>query len=210
MRVLVAVESCHRDRGLQQAQRDTWLKDLIVTDHKFFLGKPDTVGRREDEVFLDVDDSYKALPYKTQAICRWALAQEFDFMFKCDVDTLVNPWQFVFSGFQNHDYFGGENEDDSPYGRIQFASGGAGYFLSKKALTILSNFGSISTTAEDVWVSYVLRESGIRPVFHQNCLWRPGATVDKDTITLHLSSALQRKYIPEMMYEAYEKVKGLQ
>jgi hypothetical protein len=81
---------------------------------------------------------------------------------------------------------------------------------ANKALTIVANAGSIKTAAEDVFVAHALKEAGIRPVFHQGYKWRPGSAIDKDTVTLHLSSALQRKYIPEMMYGAYEKVKGLQ
>jgi hypothetical protein len=66
------------------------------------------------------------------------------------------------------------------------------------------------TSAEDVFVAHALKEAGIRPVFHQGYKWRPGADVDKDTVTLHLSSALQKKYVPEMMYEYYQKIVNLQ
>lgn len=69
---------------------------------------------------------------------------------------------------------------------------------------------TIQTCAEDVFVAHALKEAGIRPVFHQGYKWRPGADVDKDTVTLHLSSALQKKYVPEMMYEYYQKIVNLQ
>jgi hypothetical protein len=219
LRILIAVESCCRDRdaGLHKAIRDTWFKNIAVTDKRFFLGGPSSHNllndNAVDETTLGVQDSYEELSQKTQAICQWALEHDFDYLFKCDVDTLVNPWQFVFSCFQNHDYMGGENADVNVPGfdpeRIEFCSGGAGYWLSKKALTIVSKAGSISTSAEDVWVANALLEAGIRPVFHQGYRWRPGAVVDKGMVTLHLSSALQRKYVPEMMYEYYEKVRSL-
>jgi hypothetical protein len=209
-RVLVAIESCQKDRWKHKAIRDTWLKDLCVTEVKFFMGCVPTAidAPLDDEVLLPVDDFYEALPFKTQTICRWALRHDFDFVFKCDTDTLINPWELVLSAFTpTWDYMGGENEDDSPYGRIQFASGGAGYFLSKKALTLVAEAASIKTAAEDVFVAYTLRNAGIRPTFHQGYKWRPGSVVDKDTVTLHLSSALQQKYVPEMMYQAYEQIK---
>lgn len=211
-KVLVAVESCVGDIHKHQAQRDTWGKDLAVSKKKFFLGNAGA-GPFEDEVFLgtDVDDSYEALSLKTQAICRWALEHDFDFMFKCDTDTVINPWQFSFSGFKNHDYFGGENADVNvpgfALGRIEFCSGGAGYWLSKKALTIVANADSIKTPAEDVFVSNALRKHGIKPTFHPGYRWRPGAVIDKDVITLHLSSALQKKYEPSQMYAAYKWIK---
>jgi hypothetical protein len=213
-RLLIAIESCHRDRDKHQAQHETWLKDLFIVEHKFFIGWPLAQSLEEDEVQLTVDDGYGDLSVKTQSICRWALAHDYDCVFKCDVDTLVNPYRFLFSGFQRHDYFGGENADVNVSGfepeRIEFCSGGAGYWLSKKALTIIAEAGSIKTAAEDVFVAHALKEAGIRPVFHQGYRWHPGAAMDKDTVTLHLSSALQKKYVPEMMYEYYQKIVNIQ
>jgi hypothetical protein len=81
---------------------------------------------------------------------------------------------------------------------------------ANKDLTIVSNYENMPTSAEDVFVAHALKEAGIRPVFHQGYKWRPGADVDKDTVTLHLSSALQKKYVPEMMYEYYQKIVNLQ
>jgi hypothetical protein len=210
-RVLVAIESCFKDAHKHQAQRDTWLKDLCVTEKKFFIGSAGA-GPFEDEVFLgiDVDDSYEALSLKTQAMCRWALERDFDWMFKCDTDTVLNPWEFVFS-WNHEDYLGGENSDVNVKGfapgRIEFCSGGAGYWLSRKALTIVAEADSIKASAEDVFVADALLKHGIKPTFHPGYRWRPGATVDKDVITLHLSSALQKKYLPSQMYEAYRQIK---
>jgi hypothetical protein len=201
--------SCHRDRAFQQAQRDTWLKDLCVTDHKFFLGRPSDQPEA-DEVFLDVNDSYQGLSLKTQAICRWALDNDFDYVFKCDTDTVVNPWEFVFNDFQNYHYSGGFNEDVVPAfssEKILFASGGAGYWLSKNALTIVANAASIVTAAEDVFVAAALRAEKIFPMWNSGYRWRPGETIDKFVISLHLSSALQKKYEPALMYEYYQKIK---
>lgn len=208
MKMLVAIMSCHKDRKYQQAQRDTWLRNVGgVADYRFFLGLPASTPDA-DEVFLDVDDSYSALSEKTQAMCRWAEERDYYCMFKCDVDTLVNSRLASYNG---EDYLGGENADvlvlGFPPERLDFCSGGAGYWLSRKALTLVANADSIKTSAEDVFVAHVLKEAGIRPVFHQGYRWRPGATVDKDVVTLHLSSALQKKYEPSQMYEYYKKIK---
>lgn len=209
---LIAVESCFHDAPKHRAQRDTWMKDLSVAEKRFFMGSAGA-GPFEDEIFLglDIEDSYDALSLKTQAMCRWALDYNFDFMFKCDTDTIVNPRQFVFSGFEDYDYFGGENADVNvpgfPPGRIEFCSGGAGYWLSKKCLDIVANAPIIKTQAEDVFVADALRKHGIKPVFHPGYRWRPGAQIDKDVVSLHLSSALQKKYEPSQMYEAYRQIK---
>ncbi len=209
-RILVAIESCHRDRDKQQAQRDTWLSEIISADYKFFLGQPKTKDQCLDEVFLDVDDSYEALSIKTQAICEWAYKHDYDWLFKCDIDTVLNGKKAMISGGQ--DYVGGENADVNipgfPPGRIEFCSGGAGYWLSRKALTIVANAPIIiKTQAEDVFVAHALLQHGIKPIFHPGYRWRPGAVIDKDVVTLHLSSALQKKYEPSQMYEAYRQIK---
>jgi hypothetical protein len=209
MKILVAIVSCHAHRHLHDAQRQTWLKDLVLADYKFFVGEPTCIRLEKDEESLSVDDGYEFLTRKTRAICNWALGRDYDYLFKTDTDTIVDPQNLLFSDFHNHDYFGGENEDDSPYGRIRFASGGAGYWLSRKSLTIVALSDSL-TNAEDVFVAAALRRWGILPVWHPGYKWRPGAAIDKDTVSLHLSSALQKKYETSMMYEAYEKLKRLQ
>jgi hypothetical protein len=207
MKILVAVMSCHRDRAFQQAQRDTWLRGVNTgfTEYRFFLGRPSDKVQSIDEVFLDVDDSYDNLAEKTQAICQWAYERDYDTLFKCDVDTLVNPRK---AEYNDEDYLGGFNEDTVPLfgGHIQFASGGAGYWLSRKALTIVSDADTIRTCAEDVFVADALRAKGIFPAFKEGYRWKPGADVDSGMISLHLSSALQKKYEPEQMYEYHEKV----
>lgn len=211
-KILVAIESCHRDREAQQAQRDTWLSALNVVDYKFFLGRPRTKAQCIDEVFLDVEDSYETLSIKTQAICDWAFRHNYDFIFKCDIDTVLNGKTATISGGQ--DYVGGENADVDipgfPSGRIEFCSGGAGYWLSRKALTAVANADTISTCAEDVFVAHALAKVGILPIFKPGYKWRPGSGIDSETVSLHLSSALQKKYEPAQMHEYYEKVKTCQ
>jgi hypothetical protein len=212
-RVLIAVESCFRDAPKHQAIRDTWFRDILAEGKKFFLGGAGA-GPFEDEVFLgtQVSDSYESLPLKTRAICKWALEHDFDFVFKVDTDTVVNPWTWFDSRFWEHDYVGGENADtDVPGfapGRIEFCSGGAGYISSKKSLTIVAEAPILGAMqAEDVFVADALLKHGIKPVFHPGFRWRPGAKIDRDVISLHLSSALQKKYRPEQMYEAYKQIK---
>jgi hypothetical protein len=212
MNILIAVESCFKDAHKHQAIRDTWGKEFGRRQAKFFMGGAGA-GPFEDEIFLGtfIDDSYEALSLKTRAMCQWALAHDFDYMFKCDTDTLIDAERLISSAFSNYDYLGGENADINVPGfaprRIEFCSGGAGYWLSRKALTIVSNAVNIRTQAEDVFVADALLQHGIRPTFHPGYRWRPGAAIDKDMVTLHLSSALQKKYEPSQMYQAYRWMK---
>lgn len=220
---LIAIESCHRDRdnGVQQSQRDTWIKDtcLLNFDYRFFIGRP-IEQETFDEVFLDVDDTYASLAFKTQAICRWAFDQGYDFLYKTDTDTLVVPMRLLASGFELHNYMGGRNSDFTPEAyrqrkgshpgkRIEFASGGSGYWLSRKAMEIVADSTDMKYAgfAEDVFVAIALHGAGILPTWNENMKWYPGVTMDNKTVSYHLSSALQKKFEPPMMHEYYKKAR---
>ena len=222
-RILIGIESCHRDRdnGAQQAQRDTWLQDTFDrhVDYRFFLGRPKS-DSSQDEVFLDADDSYGALSFKTQEMCRWALVNGYEWLYKTDTDTLVCVKNLLKSGFEMYDYMGSENEDYTPTAyrkrrgsfpgsRIQFASGGAGYWLSRRAMqaVIDSTDAQYALQAEDVFVAIALSGAGIKPTWCSQMEWRPGRELGFSTISYHLSSVLQKKYEPQLMYEYYERLK---
>lgn len=103
MRLLIAIKSCRRDcyNGFNQAIRDTWLQNCPV-DHAFFVGGGDATIWA-DEVVLDCGDGYLDLPWKLQAICAWALARDYDFVFVVDTDTYVDVKKLLESGFENSD-----------------------------------------------------------------------------------------------------------
>lgn len=58
-------------------------------DVRFFLGNSGHPLVHPDEVFLSVDDGYKGLPAKTQAIGRHALQQSYEWLFSTDDDSYV-------------------------------------------------------------------------------------------------------------------------
>jgi hypothetical protein len=132
MKVLIAVLSCelYRTNGNNQALRDTWLPSIVGADYKFFMGQGSTCSE-SDEVYLDVPDDYGHVTYKTRAIYKWALEQGYDYIFKCFSDTYVCPDRLLRSGFENYDYVG--NFACRPQGSFAYCTGGAGYWLSKKA-----------------------------------------------------------------------------
>ena len=167
MTLQIAVKSCvqHRDAGFHQAIRDTWGASLDV---KFFLGGPSAAS---DEISLDCPDDYHSLPLKTKAICQWAVGQDVEHVFLCDTDTFLLPNKLLSCGFENYDYVG---KIDRPLGSrrryiavdrdglmleypfaFPWASGGFGYFLSRKAFTIIANSAPYGW-AEDLWVGQVL------------------------------------------------------
>jgi hypothetical protein len=105
---------------------------------------------------LHVPDDYDHLPHKVQAMCRYALAEGYEYLFKCDDDTFVNVDRLLRSGFEKFDYAGRFNSATTGW-----ATGGTGYWLSKRAMRVISEAG-IADWAEDRFVGTVLRRAGIR------------------------------------------------
>ena len=92
MKTLIAVVSAHHRIHWRDCIRDTWLPLVPVTqaDVKFFMGRGDSL-LKNDEVTLNCDDSYLGLPEKVREIARWALSHGYDYMLKCDDDTVIRP-----------------------------------------------------------------------------------------------------------------------
>lgn len=152
-RLLIGVKSCHRDRdrGDHQVIRETWGRNLpLSADLRFFVGgKQDFV--LSDESAVDCEDDYDSLPYKTREICRWFLKTANEFVFLCDTDTFIIPNRLVSSGYVQYDYsgrFGTVHPIGTTFeyhdGRQlltchPWASGGIGYFLSRKAAQVVAS-----------------------------------------------------------------------
>lgn len=172
-RVLIAVKSCygHRQAGYHDIIRKTWGQDVPPgVDLRFFIGYPDSnfESKHADDVCLGAPDEYIELPRKTKAILGWSVWNQYDFTFLCDNDTFLIPRLLLQSGFENYDYAGrfgampaigttwhyrdahGDYPDCHPW-----ASGGVGYFVSRKAAEIL-RVTAPSVWAEDMWVGQVL------------------------------------------------------
>ena len=174
MKLLVAVKSCQADldKGCHDVIRTTWGKDFRgLADVRFFVGA-EFKKYQSDEIHLNCRDDYNSLPWKTRAICQWAVGKAIDYLFLCDVDTFLLPRKLLTCGFENYDYAGKIDRlgETFPYeatnrdGVREFyprcyswASGGYGYFLSRKAFTVIADTLP-KGWAEDLWVGQVLGE----------------------------------------------------
>ncbi len=140
-KVLIAVLSCAPDRPLAQAQLDgcftgEWPRadpyGQVEAGLKYFIGCKPTGPL---EIKVECGDSYADLPFKTQYICDYALDNRYDWVFKCDTDTLVHvprlmaalPKALDYSG-----YYRGHPSEPS------YASGGSGYWLSRRAMKVVA------------------------------------------------------------------------
>lgn len=179
--MLVAVKSCEAHWDRCSAIRDTWAGDDARVH--FFTGAE-----------LGVHDSYEALPAKTRAICQWAIKRGHLWAFFCDTDTYVclprlKP--------PEHDYVGYRLEGKD------YASGGAGYWLSRKAMEIVAKANPEKFKNEDEMVGTVLALFGIQLVHDPHYSLYQDVLPSNQIVSRHLSS--RTAYQIEFMLAAHRK-----
>jgi GR25 family glycosyltransferase involved in LPS biosynthesis len=144
--ILIGICSATGMKERRDAVRKTWFPDDKNGIRAcFFVGSVENA--EADVVALDVPDDYKHLPAKVRAFYRYALEHfEFDWLFKCDDDTYVHIERLrELAG--THDLVGNEFLKSSK----PFASGGAGYLLSRRAVELLAKDDTLPTKGpEDV------------------------------------------------------------
>ena len=205
---LIAVMSCWDDRarGAHDAIRQTWVSRMVPTlDYKIFVGRPENPFGKlyHDEEQLDVIDQYGGLPWKSQAIRRWALDHGYKWVFKADRDTYINPARLADSGYRAYDYAGHFPKEPvdgpvptmpDPKGRYIYASGGPGYWTSVRAMEVIvaapvdekaqDNYGSM---AEDLWMANILIPAGMQG-WHDHRYMFKGSALVPEAISIHLST----------------------
>lgn len=199
MKILIAVLSCHALRHQQEDIRSTWGKDVPDTvDLRFFLGEQEDKLPTRDEVFLECGDNIHALTHKSVKTFEWALKNGYDYVLKCDLDTLVMAKAMLETDFYLYPYVGGQNSF--------FASGGAGYWLSKTAMGHVVQAEVVHGREEDVHVAKVLMANQITLHPDNRYKFVPGDVLDGTTLTYHLSSVRgwNFPYTTDMMTQAYD------
>jgi hypothetical protein len=207
-KILIAISSCqyYEDHGLSQPMRDTWLPEAVSLgmDYKFFYGRG--AKRKDDVVIVDSHDGYYDLTTKTKEKVKWALLQEYDYMFACLTDCYASAERLLSSGFEKYDYFGDVycHADGKPY-----CQGGPGYFLSRRAMEILNEDPS-NYANEDCWVGDVLAKySGLKIGDSKDFVWcghleGAGPSKNNTHITAHLSNA-DGGYVASLMHEKHKQ-----
>ena len=160
MRKLIAVMCCERLYARVEAIQETWAQDMPkdgTLDLRFFFGRGYRHGctfQRPDEITLDVEESYAALPDKVQAMLQWSVQQGYDYTFKTDDDVYVSPAVLARCTTAPHDYIGRFRGPSGGY-PADYASG-YGYWLSQKAARIVAESPRNKDWAEDRWVGNLL------------------------------------------------------
>jgi hypothetical protein len=227
-RILIGALSGWKYHERRQRCLATWMADADKLDVRsvFLLGcpaaaRPEQVGPHA--LILPCPDDYSSLPQRTRWFCRWALGErmkdgvpaqwvggrmnqeihpssfrlhlsfEWDYLFKCDDDTYVSIPRLLACDLAGRDYVGAEWRPGVGYG-----SGGAGYFLSRKAAGLVAEHLEQAAGAEDLLVGQILRhpQAGTRGVaFSIESRLVPFGSMENrpkrenDLITLHGASA---------------------
>lgn len=230
MKVLVAIKSCWAHAGRNEQCRRTWLLNRAV-DYRFFVGQGSSrYDLLPDEAMLDCPDDYASLPFKTQAICRWSLEKDQDFVFFCDNDTYCCVPRLLGSDFYRADYTGffvrcvscepdAEGHCTCVTGEGQrlysYASGGSGYWLNRRAMEVVEaadftkdplrpDRPEPSTRGEDLQVGWALGRAGIKcRLDPRYSLYWPGPRMDNPTITLHNTTAFSDHERLQVMHRAW-------
>jgi hypothetical protein len=130
MKVLIAVQTCARDRWRTPAHREMLCGH--GADVRFFLGRGNE-NPEADEIVFDVGDDWENLPGKVRGALQWALDRGYEYIFKCDSDTFVDVPKLLASGFEQHQYCGLMGDEGAGKGIAHCPSGGVGWWLSARA-----------------------------------------------------------------------------
>jgi hypothetical protein len=156
MNPVILITSCSYRLAQNDECRDTWLKEWgWMLDYRFVFGNGWTPAR-DDELSLDVDDTYQGLPAKIQASHAWALERGYTHILKTDCDMYIHIPRLLQSGFESSPYSGN-------FYYPEFAMGAA-YWLDRPATEILlaAKLPYPGTPGgDDVWVGRVMRENNI-------------------------------------------------
>jgi len=217
MRAILLITSCAKFRksSYQDACRATWLREWgHLIEHRFLLGRS-CDKPREDELILDVDDGYAAVPEKCNAAHSWAVEQGYTNVFQADADTYIAILRLLSSGWEAYDCVG------CVVGNPPFPGGGCGYGLGPRALAALvavtppfkwQDAPRDNEKGSDLLTGLTLARAGI-PMTHDARYWTgDGGPVlfpfwdknvwDGGIISAHLGQCQQ--YEPRWVYECHK------
>lgn len=188
MSILIGLLTCHAHRARDELCLASWVPVARQMGMRvvFLIGE----GLDAPPTWLDGDylripcqDDYSHLPQKSAGFFRWALTQpNWTTLLKGDTDTLIIPERLAAVSMECVDYRGAEWKPG-----VNYASGGAGYLLSRHATTIAAERLKERAGAEDLLVGKHLRRAGIKftidPRFDP---WgRDPPTPQNDKVTTH-------------------------
>lgn len=204
MSALIAVITCQGRLPYADAQRASWVQAVGArADVRFFLARQDREPLA-DEVFLDVDDGYNALPEKVRAACRWAVGEKYQRMLKTDDDVVI--WPNRMAGPTGH-YSGWKQEPESD----NWCSG-LGYWLgSSVAIQAVANAELTEQAAEDRWAGKALLKEGLRAQRMTGIQWLGKRNrlnrvpLPNNWLAICTNAWIAGEFLPDEIEQAYRK-----
>jgi len=195
--MLIGLLSCHQPFAEQRRNlcRETWIPQALDLgfDVVFIMGRGRTrenppAERDGDLLLVSADDGYRELPQKTRAFCEWAITTGHERFFKADDDTILAVHRFAQWLDElppEVEYAGNKwRTDAKPY-----ASGGAGYLLSRRAAGLVAAEVRNRSGYEDVLTGTCMKRNHIEfHVDHRFIAFGNAERVplaDNDLITSH-------------------------
>src|SRR5262249_34171231 len=83
-KTLIAIITCKENIERVRAQQDTWIPKAKAAGYDVQIFDGERLGASDD---------YYSLISKTQAVCKWALAQDFEWLLKVDDDCCIRVEQ---------------------------------------------------------------------------------------------------------------------
>lgn len=209
-RLLVGIVSCEAHRYTHDAIRRTWVTQKgFLADHRFFMGKG---ANARDEVDLKCDDTYRGLTEKALKTFEWTLKEGYEYILHVGRDTYVSVprvvaadlWgkDYAGNGGGSHGYKGGwAGSEPDGHGYFSYASGGAGSWLSAKAMRLVLD-SKLRHVADDLMFGWILGTHGIL-LWDDPRFCKSGGWLEWDQITMHLSRGTGN-YKPEWMFRAHK------
>lgn len=163
---MIGLFSAPRFRDRLQLCEETWIPDAREAGQKYLVIQTEAMNSDErlrlsgDRLLLNLPDSLAALPQHVRTWCEFMLRlPDWDYLFKCDDDTYISIPRFMAYDLRGRDYVGAWCQ----WWGESYCHGGAGYFLSRRAATILAENLTEEFGAEDLLVGRTLRNAGIEP-----------------------------------------------
>ena len=156
IKILMCILSCDKYKKRRDACLETWVVENSDIESIFVVGNPNIKMPvlTGNILVVPCSDEYDHLTHKVRWFCLWALANyDFRYIFKCDDDSYVvydrlldvSDGRFDYRGFD----IGG------------YASGGAGYFMSKRATMAVVGRLNETHAHEDLKIGKIIQSSGM-------------------------------------------------
>jgi hypothetical protein len=201
-RPVILILSCAADRrnGRDLAARETWLRrwgEFIPC--RFVYGVP-SGSEADDEIAVEALDDYGDLWVKQRAAYRWAMKNDFSHVFICCNDTYVRVPQLLASGYARGDYIGRRCQNE------RYASGGAGYWLSRRSMVtaVLGQPPSTWPLYPDLVDGRILESARIPLIDDHRYHGHMPDPLPDDFITVHLSRGTG-VYDPQWMRDLHAR-----